>query len=178
MTNYKIRILRIYRSCSLKNQVIIAVKISLNFTVAVVYAVYNCFYCICMVVIYFYITVYTCKSHCSIKTNLLFFIKLICSCKAENIRCIKFSIAVSVKVAVYIFYKWTLNKKVKTGYMICTNCISVYIVYQVCKVHCHCIKLLNFITDINITKFYKGSKLSAGENCIFSCIFPYKLVVA
>ena len=50
MADYKIRILRIYRSCCLKNKMIIAVKICLYFAVAVVYSVDYCFYCICMII--------------------------------------------------------------------------------------------------------------------------------
>ena len=57
MADYKIRILWIYRSCSLKNQVIIAVKISLNLAVRIIYAVDYSFYSVCVIVVNFHISV-------------------------------------------------------------------------------------------------------------------------
>ena len=82
-----------------------------------------------MIVRNLYSAVCACKSHNPFNTNLLFFIKFVCTCKAENIRGIKFSVSVAVKVSVYIFYERMLNKEIKTSNFICTNCIAVNIIY-------------------------------------------------
>ena len=129
MADYKIRILRIYSCCCLKNKMIITVKICLNFALAVINTINYGFYCICMIVRNLYSSVCAGQSHNSFNANLFFFIKLICTGKAEDIRCIERSVSIAVKVTVYIFYKRMLNKEIKTCNFICTNGIAVNIIY-------------------------------------------------
>ena len=105
MADYKIRIFNILSCSCLKYKVIVLIKISLNFTCRIIDAGNYGFYCICVEVRNLNISISSVESHYTFNTNLLLHIKGISTGHTENVRCIKFSVPITVKITISIFYK-------------------------------------------------------------------------
>ena len=178
MTDYKIRVINIFSSCCLKYEIWITVKVCFYFTIWIINAVDYIFNSISWMICYINIACRTRKSHCSFDSDLFLRIKFVCTCKTEDIRFIFYTIPIRVIVTNCIFNKWTFNKEIKTCNIVCTNCISMNIIYKVCKVHCHCIKWLDFVSYINITKFNQSTKWTAFYINSLVCICPNNFWIA
>ena len=70
-----------------------------------------------------------------------------------------------------------LLKEIKAGNVVLADTVSMYIVNQVGKIQRHGVQGLDFIADVLVAKFNKGTKGTAVEFCVDFCILPYKLSV-
>ena len=101
------------------------------------------------------------ERHNAFKPDLRLCVEFRRSRKAENIRVVKRAVSVAVKIAVYVFNKRVLRKKVQSRNVVCAVSVAVNIVYKVCKIHCHRVKRLNFSANVDIAQFDKRTECSA-----------------
>ena len=51
-----------------------------------------------------------------------------------------------------------LNKEIYSRNIVLSDCISMNIIYKISKIKCHCVKCLNFISDILVAKFNESTQ--------------------
>ena len=161
MANDKIRIFDCGSGRPFQNKTSVAVKIGFHFAVAVIYAVDDGFYSIRRVICDFHRAACRAERHNAFKPDLRLCVEFRRSRKAENIRVVECAVSVAVKIAVYVFNKRVLRKKVQSGNVVCAVSVAMNIVYKVCKIHCHRVERLDFAANVDIAQFNKRTERSA-----------------
>ncbi len=87
-------------------------------------------------------------------------IERVCTADSKYVRRIVLPIPIPIKIPVNIVDKVLFLKKIESCLSIQPHCVTVYVIYQIYKVHSHSIELAQLIAHVCVTQFYQRCKLT------------------